>query len=128
MVERAVGAQLAHGYAVLDSPSGTPPFMSSRRETEMVVLLLLLYGVSRFCVWCSRLGADLLFFVSAWLRITVQLLHSLEGPPISRLSAPLSLPCAYAAFPLSPCFMCTDMLRLGSFCAVNSFLFFRMML
>ena len=57
MVERAVGARLAHGYAVLDSPSGTPPFMSSRRETELVVLLLLLYGVSRMCVWCSRLGA-----------------------------------------------------------------------
>ena len=36
------------------------------------------------------------------LRIPVQSLHSLQGPPIARLSAPLSLPCASAASPLSP--------------------------
>ena len=33
------------------------------------------------------------------LRITVQSPRSLQAPPISRLSAPLSLPCALAAYP-----------------------------
>ena len=46
MVERAVGAQLAHVYAVISGLSGGPPFMSSRRKTKIVVLFLLLNDVS----------------------------------------------------------------------------------
>ena len=38
------------------------------------------------------------------VRMTMQSLHSLQGPPIARLSAPFSLPCAFAASSSTPCF------------------------
>ena len=81
---------------------------------EHGVPLLCSMVLSRF-VSCSRLGADLTFHVSARFRITVQSLHSLKGPPISRLSAPLSLPCAFTVFPLSPCSVVCVILLLAGF-------------
>ena len=101
-------------HAITDAPSDVLPFMSSRRDRKCLCCSFLLYGVS-LCMLCSHFCADLLFFVSAWLRITVQSLHSLKGPPISRLSAPLSLPCAFTVFPLSPCSVVCVILLLAGF-------------
>ena len=75
-------------HAITGTPSGVLPFMSSRRDRKWLCCSFCSM-VSRFClIACSPLIADLTFHGSAWLRITVQSLHSLKGPPIARLSAP----------------------------------------
>ena len=117
MVERAVGAPLAHVHASFLScrPGGTGNGCAAPSALWCLAL----------CVLCSHFCADLLFFVSAWLRITVQSLHSLKGPPIARLSAPFSLPCASAACPLSPCFCSCFLCFLpGSIRVVNDLFYF----
>ena len=101
MVERAVGAQLTHILCYHWYFFRCLSFHVVQEGRVVVVLLFLLYGVS-LCMLCLRYCADLLFAVSARLRVTVQSLHSLKEPPIARLSAPLSLPCAFAASQLSP--------------------------
>ena len=71
-------------------------------------------GVLLLALWClalfnCMLSLDCRFSFPRFLlglRITVQSLHSLKGPPIARLSAPLGLPCAFAASPLSPRSIC----------------------
>ena len=74
------------------------------QEKVVAVLLLNLLAVSHVgmvalawmpCYLSSRL---------LLIRMTMQSLHSLQGPPITRLSAPFSLPCAFAASSSSPCF------------------------
>ena len=99
MVERAVGAHCpmfgCHQSFRCSS------FHVVQEGRVVVVLLFLLYGVS-LCMLCLLYCADLLFVVSAGLRVTVQSLHSLKEPPFARLSAPLSLPCAFAASSVFP--------------------------
>ena len=90
MVERTVGALLAHFNVVIS----TPPFMISWKRLccsicSVVRCSLMLSFSCRFTFHPRLLG----------LRITVQTPRSLQAPPISRLSAPLSLPCALAAYP-----------------------------
>ena len=96
MVERAVGARLAHVLYYHWYSFRRLSFHVIQEGQVVVVLLFLLYGVS-LCVLCFHVCADLFSVVSAGLRISVQSLHSLEEPPIARLSASLSLPCAFAA-------------------------------
>ena len=60
MVERAVGARLAHGYAITGSRSGGPPFMSSKRIKVCCFFALWCFAS------CSRRCAGLAFNSPAW--------------------------------------------------------------
>ena len=66
--------------AIIGCSSGRPPFMSFRRKVKNVVLLLLLNVVSLLVLLAHECRVT--FFPRLLgLRIAVQLLHSLEGPP-----------------------------------------------
>ena len=115
MVERTGGASTVPCSILL-------VFLLSCVQEEMVFVLLL------NLLMMSRVGMLALAWVPCYfssrlllIRMTMQSLHSLQGPPIARLSAPFSLPCAFAAFPSSPCFgLYSHVLHLlGSICAVK---------
>ena len=98
MVERAVGAQLAHVDAFIGASSRNPPFMISWKRLCCSICSEKC-RVLHALVSCAGLSFD----VSARFGSRRSLSHSLREPPIVRLSALFSLPCASAAVPLSPC-------------------------
>ena len=118
MVERAVGAQLAHVDAFIGASSRNPPFMISWKRLCCSICSEKC-RVLHALVSCAGLSFD----VSARFGSRRSLSHPLRGPPIARLSALLSLPCASAAVPLSPCSVSALMVLCQiSLCYVTSLL------
>ena len=93
MVERAVGAQLAHINAVIGVSSRAPPFMTSWKRLCCSICSMVCRSLS-----CSLFHAALLFICVCWFRITEQSLHPLRDRPIARLSASLQFAMCLCCF------------------------------
>ena len=94
MVERTVGATTVPCLAVISSSRVLLSCSPGGRKSCCAALPAL--DVSRYAL--AEMPCYFLPHLLR-LRITVQSLHSIKGPPATRLSAPCGLPCAFAAFP-----------------------------
>ena len=94
MVERTVGAATVPCLAVI-SPSRVL-LSCSPGGRKSCCAALPAHDVSRYAL-AEMPGYFLPHLLR--LRITVQSLHAIKGPPVTRLPAPCGLPCALAAFP-----------------------------